>query len=205
MRSRAVRRANAWRRETRVGRRPAEEIWSEGLANELGFWEKQLRDPGWYSSHQHWLDPDAGIREPEVAALLDELQATNVSILDVGAGPMTALGKTHPGKTLHITATDPLADEYNRVLREVGVDPPVWTHVCRGEDLLDQFAPEAFDIVYARNALDHSFDAARVIDNMVVLAKQGGHVVLRHLRSEGAGRELCRPAPMELRRQRTVR
>jgi len=183
MRSRAVQRANAWRRETRVGRRPAKEIWEEGIGNELTYWSEQLRDPDW-SMRQHRLDPQAEIREPELARVLDEIEATDVSILDVGAGPLTALGKTHPGKTLNITATDPLADEYNEILREVGIEPPVRTVACSGEELLDRFGPGTFDICFARNALDHSFDAPRVIDNMVALAKEGGHVVLRHRRSE---------------------
>ena len=183
MRSPAVRRANAWRRETRVGRRPAEEIWNEGIGHELAFWSEQLRDPDW-PLRAHRLDPHSEIREPELAALLDEMPATEVSLLDVGAGPLTALGKAHPGKRLRITATDPLADEFNRILGEVGIEPPVRTLACRGEDLLDRFAPESFDVVFARNSLDHSFDAPRVIDNMFALTKEGGHVVLRHRQGE---------------------
>jgi SAM-dependent methyltransferase len=185
MRSPAVRRVNSWRRETRVGMRPAQEIWNEGIGHELAYWEDAIRDPGWAAENAHRLDPQGGIQEPEVAALLDEVESATVSLLDVGAGPLTALGKTHPGKTLQITATDPLADEYNRILDEVGIDPPVRTLACPGEDLLDRFEPGTFDVVFARNALDHSYDAPRVIDNMVALAKPGGHVVLRHRRSEG--------------------
>ena len=184
MQSEAVRRANAWRRESRVVRQPAEGIWSEGIEHELAFWRDQLHDPDWDPKQDYRLDPDWRIQEPEVVALLDDIGTANVSLLDVGSGPLTTLGKTHPGKTLSVTATDPLADEYNEILREAGIEPPSPALACRGEDLLDRFAPGTFDIVFARNALDHSIDPVRVIENMVALTKDGGHVVLRHRRCE---------------------
>ena len=117
--------------------------------------------------------------------LIARIPDETVAIVDVGAGPLTALGKTYPGKTLSITATDPLAAEYSQIMRRSGIEPPIPPIACRGEALLERFPPGTFDIAFARNALDHSADPARVITNMVHLVKEGRFVVLRHLRSVG--------------------
>ncbi len=121
--------------------------------------------------------------DPLMTFLIWQIPDETISIIDVGAGPLTKLGKTYPGKTLRITATDPLAPEYARIMREAGIDPPVPPIACRGEDLLDLFRPATFDIAFAQNALDHSIDPVRVITNMVHLVKEGRSVVLRHLRT----------------------
>jgi hypothetical protein len=187
-RSSLIRRAHAWGRERRVGRRPAEQVWDDGLADELAFWERRLLDPeieaNWHD-YRRRVDPEAAVDDPVVASLLDRIAEPTVSLLDVGAGPLSVLGKTHPGKTLKITATDPLADDYNRILRDAGISPPVTTLPCRGEELCARFPPGGFDIAFSQNALDHSIDPARVIDAMVELVGTGRYVVLRHRRREG--------------------
>jgi SAM-dependent methyltransferase len=189
-RSAAIRSAHGWLRESAIGRRPPEQVWTAGAPQELAFWERRLRDPdiatAW-GDYEMRTDPGAPMTDPLVRSLINRIPTENISILDVGAGPLTALGKTHPGKKLSIIPVDPLASDYLRVMREVGIEPPVPTIACRGEDLLDRFQPGSFDIAYARNALDHSVDPVRVIRNMVELVKDGRFVVLRHRRQEGRG------------------
>jgi SAM-dependent methyltransferase len=170
-------------RATFVSRREPVRVWREGLPEEIGFWERVLpdrvaTDPG----YRLRADPKAPMRDPLVKFLISQIPDESVSVIDVGAGPLTALGKTYPGKTLRITATDPLAAEYVRIMQEAGIEPPVPPIACRGEDLLDRFRPGSFDIAFARNARDHCIDPVRVITNMVQLVKEGRFVVLRHLR-----------------------
>jgi SAM-dependent methyltransferase len=179
-------------RATVVARREPQRVWSEGVAAEVEFWEEALpKRVAVDDSYKLRVDPKAPIRDPLLKALIAKIPAETVSILDVGAGPLTALGKTYPGKLLSITATDPLATEYLRIMRDAGIEPPVPPTPCRGEDLLDPFGPSTFDIAFARNALDHSVDPVRVITNMVHVVKDGRFVVLRHLRRE-ADRNLYR-------------
>ncbi|MGH2993016.1 MAG: class I SAM-dependent methyltransferase [Solirubrobacterales bacterium] len=166
-----------------MSRREPVRVWTEGLPEEIGFWERVLADrvatdPG----YRLRADPKAPMRDPLIKFLIGRIPEEAVSIIDVGAGPLTALGKTYPGKTLRITATDPLAAEYVRIMQEAGIEPPVRPIACRGEDLLDRFRPGSFDVAFARNALDHCIDPVRVITNMVHLVKDGRFVVLRHLR-----------------------
>lgn len=171
---------------TRLGRRL---WWRRGKGSEVDFWAGWLVGaPGteqWASDREARLAPDTEIRDPVVREELERNPAQEISILDVGAGPVTWLGFRYPGKTLTIVPVDPLADEYDRLLRDSGLDPPVRTISVAGEALLEHFGSRRFDIAYASNALDHSADPLTIISNMVALVRAGGVVILRHKRNEG--------------------
>ncbi len=124
------------------------------------------------------------MQEPLILEALDHIDAPDVRILDVGAGPATWLGKTHPGKRLHITAVDPLGADYDRLLDEAQLSPPARTLALAGEALRTEFAESSFDIAYARNALDHSADPLLIIRQMVAVVRPGGFVLLRHFQNE---------------------
>ncbi len=130
------------------------------------------------------LDPETEIRDGVVREVLADRPRT-ISILDVGAGPLTWLGYRYPGKTLTIVPVDPLADEYDRLLREASLEPPIRTIRVAGEGILEHFGAASFDIAYATNALDHSADPFTIIRTWSA-RPPGGVVILRHKRNEGA-------------------
>ena len=170
-----------------LGRR----LWWRGRKrNEVGFWAGWLTGAEgteqWADDRAQRLNPETEIRDPVVRAELERIPAEEVSILDVGAGPLTWLGYRYPGKTLTIVPADPLAEDYDRLLREAGLEAPVRTIPLAGEALLERFEPGSFDIAYATNALDHSADPLTIISNMVAVVRPGGVVILRHKRNEGA-------------------
>jgi SAM-dependent methyltransferase len=164
--------------------------WRTRTSSEVDFWAGWLVGaPGteqWASDRESRLDPDTEIRDPLVRAELERNPAEEVSILDVGAGPVTWLGYRYPGKKLTIVPVDPLADEYDRLLRDAKLDPPIRTIRVAGEALAEHFGSRRFDIAYATNALDHSADPFTIISNMVAVVRTGGVVLLRHKRNEGA-------------------
>jgi SAM-dependent methyltransferase len=94
------------------------------------------------------------------------------------------LGRRHPGRTIELTPVDPLGDAYAELLASVGLEPPVRTIALAGEDILETFGESAFDLAYARNALDHSADPVEIIRQMVRVVVPGGAVVLRHYAEE---------------------
>ncbi len=163
--------------------------WRTRTRSEVDFWAAWLVGaPGteeWASDRESRLDPDTEIRDPLVRDELERSPAGEISILDVGAGPVTRLGFRYPGKTLTIVAVDPLADEYERLLGDAGLEPPIRTSCVAGEELREHFGSRRFDIAYASNALDHSADPLLIISNMVAVVRPGGVVLLRHKRNEG--------------------
>jgi hypothetical protein len=95
---------------------------------------------------------------------------------------------------------DPLAREYDRILSEHGLEPPVRTQPLGGEDLLSRFAPD-FDVPFARNPLDHAVDPFPIIHNMVVVVRPGGYVIdvdpsLEWLREDWLAVAALIPAPV---------
>jgi SAM-dependent methyltransferase len=160
---------------------------SRALREELQFWDAWFATRGleWPDDFSERFDPALSLQD-HVARFVDRVPADPVTILDVGAGPLTKLGKTHPRKRLVITAADLLADEYARLLGERGVTPLVRTVYADVERLTAHFSPNAFDVVHGQNCIDHTSDPLRAIDEMVAVCKPAGFVVLYHAENEGA-------------------
>lgn len=160
--------------------------WRRELSAEAGFWSEYFAVGGgdWESDLRYRLDADSELRESLLLDLVEGPPASEVEILDVGAGPLTAIGKRHNGTPLRVTAVDPLGDEYNVILRRNGVVAPVSTLQCRGEDITERLGTDRFDIAYARNCLDHAADPMRIVHQMLLAVRPGGHVALRHYRNE---------------------
>lgn len=165
-------------------------IWQRGLPAEVGFWEEYFRTEGrqFPDGYRERRDPDGPISDELLLWALDRTSSDPVRILDVGSGPLTAVGRRDPrdpDRQIEIVATDPLADEYDRLLARAGITPPVRSQRCRGEEIVDTFGAGRFDIAHARNSVDHSADPLAVIRNMVTAVGPGGSVVLHHYRREG--------------------
>jgi SAM-dependent methyltransferase len=164
-------------------------VWRVRRKSEVDFWADWLVGAAgseqWSWDREERLDPNTEIRDPLVREELERSTGHEVSILDVGAGPLTSLGYRYPGRTVTIVPVDPLAGDYDRLLAEAGLDPPVRTLCVAGEDLVERFGRRRFDIAYAANSLDHSADPLMIIANMASVVRPGGVVLLRHKRNEG--------------------
>jgi hypothetical protein len=168
-----------------VAGRDNHDAWAQEIPSEIAFWRHYLTSRGdrWPEEFVERLDPESGFagRFAERAAALD---GPTVRLLDVGAGPLTTVGKRLPGKELVVEACDPLAPGYDALLDELGLEPPVRTVACDGEKLLDRYAPESFDVTHARNAIDHAYDPFAVIVGMLAITRPGGFVALGHETNE---------------------
>jgi SAM-dependent methyltransferase len=159
---------------------------SQQLRDEVLFWRNWFATQGsiWPEDYKERLDPDCPIQD-HVGRYLDKLAANPVSILDVGAGPLTKLGKVHSSKEISIVATDVLASDYDEVLKDYGIEPIVRTVFGDAENLVSQFGEDKFDIVHGQNCIDHTADPFRAIEQMLHVTKAGGFVVLYHAENEG--------------------
>ena len=164
---------------------PARDAWREGTDHELAWWHDWLANRGgaWPDNYDFRLDPESCLQH-DVMRHLDPRQ-TALRILDVGAGPLTSLGKCWPGHEVEITAVDALADEYTNLLMDCGIDPPIRTLRCDSEQLAERFPRNSFDLAYARNALDHAYEPMSAIEQMVELVRPEGVLLLEHYANEG--------------------
>ena len=155
--------------------------WESGITEEVLFWQQWLSTRGgqWPEDFQFRFAPNSQLQAHIREALPIQTGAT-IKILDVGAGPLTCLGKQWEGYSLRITAVDPLAEEYDKLLDQYQLTPPVRTQKGFAERLVAQFGENHFDLVHARNCIDHSDDPCRAIQAMVAVAKPGGLVYMDH-------------------------
>jgi SAM-dependent methyltransferase len=161
-----------------------------GLNFEADFWDDYFLTRGgrWPQDYLRRLDPGSPL-EAMHRPFIDRLPGTRIRILDVGAGPLTILGKTHPGKQLDITAVDPLSARYDQLFTKYGVTPPVRTIAGSGESLAAQFGENVFDFVYAQNCIDHAENPVEAMRQMVLVAKPGCEAVLFHAPNEAETQE----------------
>src|SRR3954462_7856011 len=113
------------------------ERWERALPGEPRFWRKVLSDP---TVEERWppLRADFAWNERDMyARVAERLPLGRVKVLDVGAGPISAVPKVHPGRTFEVTAIDPMAKQYEELLREFGVEPWVRTQLGTGEGLFE--------------------------------------------------------------------
>jgi SAM-dependent methyltransferase len=158
-------------------------VWSAGLREEYEFWERTLLD----SSHsfdpaemRRRMDPKTPLQD-ELRQLINAAPGANVRLIDVGAGPLTSVGKLWPERSVQIVPVDPLAKMYNELLAKLKIVPSVATLPIEGERLLKHFPENSFDLATAFNALDHAYDPVAVIRQMVAVVKPGCHVYLWHV------------------------
>ena len=156
------------------------------MRKEVLFWRRWFVTGGlaWPDDYAMRLNPKAPV-EDHLAKIMDRLPGQQVDLLDVGAGPLTVVGKVHPSKKLRITATDPLARDYDELLAEFGIEPAARTIFAEAEKLREHLGDRQFDIVHAQNSLDHSADPVAGLEQMLSVTRPGGFVVLLHEENEG--------------------
>jgi SAM-dependent methyltransferase len=174
---------------------PQEALWERGkdyatweAAKHLSieFWRERLKmlasgglEGQRLEAYTRRLDPENPLKQ-YISEYLDSPPGSEVSILDVGAGPLTNIGTRWEGRAVSITAVDVLAESYNYLLAEFGITPPVRTESGEVEQLTELFPPNHFDLVHIANALDHSYDPLRGIQQMLEVVKPGHYVLLLH-------------------------
>lgn len=169
-------------RDRRLG---SAERWQVRSASETKYWADALRDPGARERFADRLDPEGELTDPPLERAVDEVEGEEISVLDVGSGPLSSVGKRRRGRRIEVTPIDPLADDYARVLRECDYDAPVLPVACDGEQIVARFGTGRFDVAYSLNALDHSTDPTVVVGQMLESLKPAGRVAMTHMHNEG--------------------
>jgi ubiquinone/menaquinone biosynthesis C-methylase UbiE len=106
-------------------------------------------------------------------------------VLDVGAGPLTYLGKRINGTTIDLISVDIVANVFNKLLEKHKIEPIIRTQKCSAETLTKMFASNSFDLVFARNCIDHSYNPEKAILQMLEVVKKDCYVLMEHRLNEG--------------------
>jgi SAM-dependent methyltransferase len=187
-----------WQRQLRardIAKVGPAQRWSVVQNEEIDFWDRVLdvRNVDLFpETRPIRTNPEMPLQE-YLTNLIDVPPGSCVEILDVGAGPLTVLGKKWPGRDVRITAVDANAVEYDRLLAKHGIEPFCRTKLGYAEDLSSAVPLSTFDLVHARNCIDHSQDPLKAIGEMVRAVKPGCCVFLNHAISEGRRQKYTGP------------
>jgi len=164
--------------------------WRMGIAEEVAFWDDFMKTRGgqWGDDFNERFDANLPLQS-YLAELVAAPKGATICILDVGAGPLTFVGRQSPDWKIEITPVDPLASAYDQILAHYHLVPPVRTLNIAAEDVQANFPPNHFDLATARNTLDHAFDPASAIEQMIAVTKPGGKVHLAHHIDEASHNE----------------
>ena len=158
--------------------------WNYSKRAEIEFWDSYFKTKGlrWADGYHLSFDPYLPLQE-EVFRLLPQ-NKEDISILDVGAGPLTYLGKTYKDEKINITSVDPLAGDYDKLLKKYNISPIIRTKKLAAEKLSRMFPKDSFDLVFARNCIDHSWSPEKAILEMIKVAKKNCYILMIHRPNE---------------------
>lgn len=161
----------------------------QDFQEEIDWWEGILAP----ASRAEWMNDaiDPERRESQFPPrLLDFIQTLSVEhmprVLDVGSGPLSPLAWGVDRQLIEAIAVDPLADIYGGILQKYGIDYSVKPVKGAGEEVAKIFGGERFDVVYSRNAIDHSVSPLQCVRQMVTVLKTGGILYLEGFENEGS-------------------
>ncbi len=159
--------------------------WEWGTKSELRYWDRWLEAKGFDLPGENDFQQRILQKLELQSEILDLLpNNSNIEILDVGSGPLTTLGKVSKEKKINITAIDPLADEYNKLLSYHNIIPLVKTQKIDVMDLSENFSKNAFDFIHAKNCIDHTYDPEKAILEMLKVLKKNCYLLLVHKPNE---------------------
>ena len=157
-----------------------------GIPAQIACWDRWL-ERGHKENNESLrfrCDPEAPIQK-HLGELLVRQGTPHCHVLDVGAGPLTSIGKLWNGLLIDVTAVDPLAGQYRILLSKAGVTPPVRTIEGHAEDLAQQFQSDYFHLICSDNSLDHCIDPLKALEAMLKILVPGGYICLQHYINEG--------------------
>lgn len=160
----------------------AKQKWEEEVESEIAYWRTLIEREGKAFGKRFHRKEAIPLYLPD---LVKFLPSPEITIADIGCGPIPiVIGNNYP-KPTRIVGCDPLSARYVEIMTSHGIKPSVELHTAPGERLLDVIVPESVDVAHIRNALDHSFDPLHIIENMMKIVKPGGLVVVQNIVNEG--------------------
>lgn len=156
--------------------------WQTHVHEEVTFWDEWLRTRGgeWPDDFRQRVDPQQRVPDLIESVLLNKgvPAGSTIRVLDLGSGPLTSVGTVSEHYRIDVVPVDPLADHYRSLLEKHHIAVPVLPRQGEAEKLDCLFPPESFDIVWARNSLDHAYDPLMGIFQAYRVLRTGGTMII---------------------------
>lgn len=163
----------------------SEIFYGRDYTSEILFWENHLAKKDEFKDYLDTLLDKKKRKEAfplQLELILKELNKQfkneRLRLLEVGSGPTSNLAWGVDEGLFEITAIDPLANIYNRLMKKNNYDYPIKPIKGTGEEILKLFDKECFHIVFSQNAIDHIVSPKKCILNMYKVLKKRGVLYL---------------------------
>ena len=123
--------------------------------------------------------------QQELAERITEIQQERICLLDIGCGVISKVGNFVEDKTIEKTLFDPLANEYSLLQNKFQLPPQSKMIAGYAENLEKHFPENYFDVIYARNCIDHCYNPIKALGKMVKVLQSGGLIFMQHFVNEG--------------------
>lgn len=159
------------------------EEWKSGILDELRFW--------WNILAKRTSSPEKAVFLEKFLlkhdfAYGDQLDGgpRDIEVLDIGCALFPAIGRNFGNQTVHVTAADPLATGYNRLMDLFGIERQYNLVFGVAEQTATIFGEDRFDFILAQNSIDHSYDPASAFEQICKALRSGGAAQFEHYSNE---------------------
>lgn len=157
------------------------DAWKTGVVEEIQWWwtwintlRRQGKLPTWAHIRQRPF--------PFEADVLTFPEGTKLRCLNIGCGPRSDLGEIS-AREIEFVHMDPLARAYNKLMGFL--DAPGGGDVVFGAvEFLDQLDIGQFEVISAKNCLDHAYDVPKGLRQMIDRLSPVGMISLAHYENE---------------------
>lgn len=157
------------------------EEWKAGVVEEIQWWwtwintlRRQGKLPTWAHIRQRPF--------PYEADVLTFPEGTKLRCLNIGCGPRSDLGEIS-AREIEFVHMDPLARAYNKLMGFL--DAPGGGDVVFGAvEFLDKLDVGQFEVISAKNCLDHAYDVPKGLRQMIDRLAPRGIISLAHYENE---------------------
>lgn len=134
---------------------------------------------------ENFWRPDYPLNK-RIETQLMQIDNKKIRLLDIGCGPFPKSGIHLKDFTIDRTLVDPMADSYHALLEEHSINTYSQKIIkFDAENLKEKFENNSFEIIFSKNALDHTYNPIEVISNSIELLTSDGMIILEHYIKEG--------------------
>ncbi len=160
----------------------SDKSWLDGVSNEIIFWWRYISER---LNDKDFIDKIVTGGKFQYENLFEHYQKKDLKVLDIGCAITPDIGIISDKFDIDLTPLDPLGLIYNHILDFYKIDyrTPILTGLA--EQLNNYFNGQKFDLIHARNSLDHCINVPEAFENMLKLVSNRGIILLQHFENEG--------------------
>jgi len=150
---------------------------------EKDYWYRHIQNSiYWQSQKSEGLFLEDELRR-EIISIPHLRKQQTLNIIDLGCGPISTLGTKDNKYKINLLGVDPLTNFYTEILDKHYLSRPHPAINMECENIGD-IADSLFDVVFSRNALDHSESPDLILEGAKKICKNNGLIHIRMYENE---------------------